>query len=157
MRGYRNGDCLVDIYLSFEARISTTATTASRRIWFLSSRFPRNYLGGCHAHKEMSVHASSKLRRSLMGWVCECGVGGVQISFFLLLDPHVLSLHGAYVRSSRQTWEWHHSTVVRSCLVCARGFGKSKFLISHDYYHIKKVILVRSHLSYACVHWSGYR
>jgi len=85
MRGYRNSDCLVDIYLSFEARISTTATTAAlRRIWFLRSRFPRNYLGGCHAHKEMSVHASSKLRRSLMRWVCECGVSGVQISFFLL-------------------------------------------------------------------------
>jgi hypothetical protein len=27
----------------------------------------------CHAH--MSVHASSKLRRSLKGWVFECGVG----------------------------------------------------------------------------------
>jgi hypothetical protein len=37
-------------------------------------------------------------------------------------------LHGAYTQSYRQIWEWHHSTVVRSCLVCSRVLGDLKLV-----------------------------
>jgi hypothetical protein len=67
MSGHSSADYLVDIPLSKNERISATATTATG--WSESFRFSRNHLNDCHAHQETSVHASSKLRRSLKGWV----------------------------------------------------------------------------------------
>jgi hypothetical protein len=94
MSGHPSADYLVDIPLSKNERLSATATAATRWLRSLSFRFSRNYLNGCHAHQETSVHASSKLRRSLKGWVLNVEYAAFkQVSFFHLfqfLDFHVL-------------------------------------------------------------------